>query len=385
MDFHRPDPEPGSTPPGARVEDDFVRPLKPLRGMSHFRLPAALPFAIAGILVVSSVAFGASVFRSAITPTSSATPVVVGGDDPVDPTPTPTATPTPTPTPTPTEAPVTDPVPGELALTVSLEPGKAKLEWSAYTGADFAFYKIVRSTDAEATWPLGDGDTLITAIDKLDIVSITDSCGAGTFTYRVFVVNSVYTGYEVLAQSPPKTVTVAAPVPTPVPTPKPTAKSEPHPTAPPVQTLTLGGTGTDNGDNTYTVHLTWSKYTGPFFNYYGIVKSGPKSVMPADPTLSVGQTPNDGYYISDVNATSKDYKFQMQSVVTYVKFAVWAYSDASYAYVPGGPMPACTVETILGVSNIVTFTIPAKPASPTPTPTPTPVPPEPTPTPTPAV
>ena len=82
MDYQRPDPENGPSPSGPRVEDDFVRPLKPMRTTPHRRLPAALPFAIAGILVVSSVAFGATFLKNVITPTSSATPGVVIVVDP---------------------------------------------------------------------------------------------------------------------------------------------------------------------------------------------------------------------------------------------------------------------------------------------------------------
>ncbi len=54
MDYQRQDPARGSTSSEARVAEDFVRPLKPLRGGPHRRLTAALPFAIAGIFVVSS-------------------------------------------------------------------------------------------------------------------------------------------------------------------------------------------------------------------------------------------------------------------------------------------------------------------------------------------
>jgi hypothetical protein len=100
MDYETPEPENGPAPSsGPRVEEDVVRPLKPTAGSSRLRLPAALPFAIAGILVVTSVAFGATFVRNVMTVSPNATSVVVG-DEP-DPTPTPTATPTPTVTPTP--------------------------------------------------------------------------------------------------------------------------------------------------------------------------------------------------------------------------------------------------------------------------------------------
>ena len=128
MDEPRPENEHGPSPStGARIEEDLVRPLKRIVGSSRLRLPAVLPFALAGILVVSSVAFGAAFVRTIITASPNATPVVYG-DDPVEtPTPTPEVTPTPTPTPaeaTPTPEPIVTPVPGDLALTAEVQPGK---------------------------------------------------------------------------------------------------------------------------------------------------------------------------------------------------------------------------------------------------------------------
>lgn len=59
MDHQRPDPDHADSPSqGARIEDDFLRPVKPMKSASRRRLPAALPFALAGLLVVTSVAFG---------------------------------------------------------------------------------------------------------------------------------------------------------------------------------------------------------------------------------------------------------------------------------------------------------------------------------------
>ena len=97
------DPEYGSSPNGARVEDDLVRALKPANGTPGRRLPAALPFAIVGILVISSIAFGANVMSSIVTPDPSATPVIVGDENPTDaPTLAPTEAPTDAPTAVPT-------------------------------------------------------------------------------------------------------------------------------------------------------------------------------------------------------------------------------------------------------------------------------------------
>jgi hypothetical protein len=94
MDDQRPDHENGPSPStGARIEEDIVRPLKRIVGSSRLRFPAALPFALAGILVVTSVAFGVAFVRNAMIASPNATPVVVGDDPEETPTPTPTPTP----------------------------------------------------------------------------------------------------------------------------------------------------------------------------------------------------------------------------------------------------------------------------------------------------
>jgi hypothetical protein len=183
------------------------------------------------------------------------------GDDPIDPTPDATPTPTLEPTPTPTleitEAPSVGPV--EMTITVDALEGKAKIGWSAYAGENFAYYKVVRSTDETATWPLGTGDSLVAAISEKATLTYTDSCGAGTFTYRVFAVESTGTDYVVLGQTPGKTVTIAAP-----------AKTEPPapPAAPVSDPADMGGlTVKDNGDGTYT--FSWYTYTGGIaISYY---------------------------------------------------------------------------------------------------------------------
>ncbi len=269
MDYQKPDPEHGSPPSGPRVEDDVCRQLKPTRGIPHLRVPTALPFAIAAILVVSSVAFGASVMHDMVPPNSSATPVVVGDDDPTD---SPSVAPTDSPSAAPTEAapkapeapeaPPSDPpaaaTPGQLTISVDALAGKAKITWSAYTGDDFAYYKVVRSTDATAAWPLGTGDKLVAAIDKQTTLTYTDCSGAGTFTYAVFAVTSADTGYTVLAESPDQTVTVA---------PAPASTSKP-PAPPASNPADLGALNVkDNGDGTYT--FSWNAYTGSSkFDYY---------------------------------------------------------------------------------------------------------------------
>ena len=225
MDYNRPDPEKGQSPSSARVEDDFVRPLSPMRVVSRRRLPAALPFAIAGILVVSSVAFGATVLRSLVPPSSSATPIVVGDDNPtptatvtLTPTPTPTPTLEPTPTPKPaTPKPTTKPAVCTITLTASVvtafggnvEPAtahstptptyKVQLTWTKYNCASFQYYGVVRVAGTGTPPIPGAGQTPPWYTDNVNQLSMIDDGSAGmgslaygqTYTYRVFAYNDI--------------------------------------------------------------------------------------------------------------------------------------------------------------------------------------------------
>jgi hypothetical protein len=461
MDHHRPDRDYRSSPTGGRVEDDFVRPLTPIRGTSHRRLPAALPFAIAAIFVVSSVAFGATVIRNIVAPSPSASAVLVGDDNPTDeptlePTDAPTDAPVDGPVGAPTDAPTTAPTAGQLMINVQVLPGKAQVSWSAYTGADFAYYKVVRSSDGTAAWPLGGGDTLVAAIDNKATLTFLDCSGPGTFTYRVFAVTSSDSGYAVLASSDDKTVTVAPA----------TTKAPSQPVTNPADLGVLHAT--DNGDGTYTfswnaytggiafsyykldgqpypntpgyvengghywayasasttsttipvspgtwninveavyypdgaragaktsvlkltvaphtappvlsltlnyylagdnAHLYWNKYTGPNFKYYGLVRTEGST----QPVLTLGSTPQ--FYFDNVNTLFYADTTHLIPGHTY-HYRVYAYTDQAFSSL----VPACTVGTILAVSNVIDVTVPVPPS---PTPTPTPVP---TPTPTP--
>lgn len=278
MDYNRPDPEKGQSPSSARVEDDFVRPLSPMRVVSRRRLPAALPFAIAGILVVSSVAFGATVLRSLVPPSSSATPIVVGDDNPtptatvtLTPTPTPTPTLEPTPTPKPaTPKPTTKPAVCTITLTASVvtafggnvEPAtahstptptyKVQLTWTKYNCASFQYYGVVRVAGTGTPPIPGAGQTPPWYTDNVNQLSMIDDGSAGmgslaygqTYTYRVFAYNDIAASVpgevmpacyvtNVLAISNNASITGPAAPATPTPTLNPTPT--PIPTTPPGQ------------------------------------------------------------------------------------------------------------------------------------------------------
>jgi hypothetical protein len=318
-----------------------------MRTITQRRLPAALPFAIAGILVVSSVAFGATFIKNVITPTSSATPGVIVGHHPSN-SPGTSVSEAPS---IGSEEPSADssveaspaPTPGTLTLTVEALVGKAKLTWSAYTGDNFSYYKVVRSDDASApTWPLGEGDKLVAAIDNKDTLTYTDGCGAGTVIYRVFAVTKNGDAFDVLAQTEAKTVTVEGPVVS-----EPPAPVSGH-TAPPVQSFTL--TATINGSE---VDLSWTKYTGDYFQYYKVVRS-----QSGDPTWPLSGDSQLLAAITNINQTTF-VDSSARSGKTY-HYRVYVYTHETFAAADSGPVvvPACETDgTILAISNIATLTM----------------------------
>jgi hypothetical protein len=144
----------------------------------------------------------------------------------------PEATMTPKPTAKPEPKPTAKPEPtakaGWLELAAkSTDGGRVVLDWSRYGGDGFAWYKVVRSKDATAAWPLGEGDALVAAIDDRDttIAKDADVPGGKTWYYRVFAVAKSETGYRILAASGVAKVAVPAvePKPSPEPTPEPYA------------------------------------------------------------------------------------------------------------------------------------------------------------------
>jgi hypothetical protein len=250
----------GPSPSEGRIEEDVVRRLDTAR-TSPRHLPAALPIAIVGILFVSSIAFGANFVQSVLAPSAGAgaAPAVVlaspGADASLDATDMATSDPGEgnEPSGDPSAAPTLEPTAGSITLTAAVDGCKVKLAWSAYVGADFAYYKVVRSTDASAAWPLEDGDTLVAAIDNVATLALRDGPGAGTFTYQVFAVKSGASGYEVLVASNSKTATAGA------------CATKPPVVSNPSDMGALRAK--DNGDGSWT--FCWNAYTGPVdISYY---------------------------------------------------------------------------------------------------------------------
>ena len=91
----------------------------------------------------------------------------------------------------PTDKPTGDTEPTHEALTIDIGLGLAGadvvVEWSACAVDGFAAYKIIRSTDEFATWPLGSGDTLVGVVTDASVRRFVDrTVAAGRkYFYRV--------------------------------------------------------------------------------------------------------------------------------------------------------------------------------------------------------
>ena len=103
-----------------------------------------------------------------------------------------------------------------LAAVFNADLGKIVVEWSVY-GGDFQKYKLVRSTDSDPTWPLGSGDQLVDVVAAGGDRRYVDGdapCNT-EFHYRAFAVVHTDTGYTVLASSNVGAATRTCDTPTP--------------------------------------------------------------------------------------------------------------------------------------------------------------------------
>lgn len=181
-----------------------------------------------------------------------------------------------------TPAPAPKPVPtegvAEIAIAVELKEDRPFISWTACSGVDFDYYKVVRSTDATVTWPKGDGDSLVTALGRDGETKTWDGAAPSgtTVYYRVFCVRSTETGYVVKAASAVKGIVtpVAAPLPAPV-------------------VLSFGVDVTGEG-----AVLTWGAWAGDGFRYYKVVRStttdNPSYFPWTDGTELIGVIENSG-------------------------------------------------------------------------------------------
>ena len=146
------------------------------------------------------------------------------------------------------------PISTALALSVSPSdrPGKVVLGWSAFNGDGFAYYKLVRSTDGDATWPGSGSDELVAAIGNASETWAMDRPPCGTnVVYRVFAVQHSEYGYQVLASSNQVNALMSCP-------------------APPPATTAIGFEASVVDGK---VHLTWGACASEHVNAFKIVRS----------------------------------------------------------------------------------------------------------------
>jgi hypothetical protein len=343
----------------AAFDDD-----KPASARISTRLAVSGPGSLAVLFLAGAVALGHTTGFFASTPTGETGAATIGSDDddkadePAAPEKKPDTTPKPkadtgapkssvadeelalaqrTPKPEPAEVapkpepepepvfyvePVPQPAPpaAVLALSANLAdyPGKVVLSWSAYAGDGFEYYKLVRTTDGDATWPGSGADELIAAIGNPSETWAKDRppCGTTVF-YRVFAVRHGEYGYEVLAPSNQvSTVTECPP--------------------PPPATVGIGLTAEVIEGK---VHLTWGACASEHVNAFKIVRSqtNPEPMYPE----------NDGTQL--IAAVGPGETGHIDSTVA--SGQTWFYRVLARADNGGGTYIACQ-------SNAVSVTIP---------------------------
>ena len=238
---------------------------------SNTRLVAAVPGALGAVLLIGAVAFGASSLRSVVRdpaaqaassvqqsqsefgaavatlrrnefkqdpnphlPTKTEAPksepikteapkeaAKVAEQPKVEPTAKPKPAPVETkkPAPAPTVKPAPAPAnPAVFVLEAWAKETKAKLAWTPFSGDGFEYFKVVRSADANVTWPASGDDEVVGVIGDPNAPWHVDKPACGfAWNYRVFAVRHGDGGYVTLAASNIASVTTAcAPTPAPI-------------------------------------------------------------------------------------------------------------------------------------------------------------------------
>jgi hypothetical protein len=261
---HGADPE--GTTDGVELLEDHTTALS--RGGATRRLGVSLPGAVAGAFLITALAFGAALGPTANrTPaengtgetavqqddTTAATPATDSseskdepgevvkpvkpdsgtttkpdGDEPADgPKDDGASTDEPKDEPAdePRDEPADEPKPDVLGISLSLKLDGAKVivDWSACEADDFVAYKVIRSTDEKVTYPRGDNDTLVGAIESQSTTAMADAAPGGKkLWYRVFgVVEWAGNPYTIACASDVKGIATPEPQPDPKPTPEP--------------------------------------------------------------------------------------------------------------------------------------------------------------------
>jgi outer membrane biosynthesis protein TonB len=131
------------------------------------------------------------------------------------PAPVETKKPAPAPTAKPAPAPAN---PAALVLEAWAKETKVKLAWTPFSVEGFEYFKVVRSADANVTWPASGDDEVVGVIGDPNAPWHVDkpACGVA-WNYRVFAVRHGDGGYVTLAASNVASATTAcAPTPAPI-------------------------------------------------------------------------------------------------------------------------------------------------------------------------
>jgi hypothetical protein len=299
--------------------------------------------------MVSTIALGATLARNSVSPTAKATATInVVGDDPEDspivttapteaptiapeaPTEAPTATPTPTPKPTKTPTPTRNPSDlGGLKVKKNAN-GSYTFSWYAYKGGKhYDYYKLDGQPFPNKPGYVENGGHYLACLDP-GTTSTTLTLDVGTWNLNVEAIDTSSGEAVAVARTSVLKLVVS------------------KPTAPKIVELSLTATAQADG----TVDLKWSKYKGDYFSYYAVVRE----TGTGTPTLKPGANPD--VYFDSVSKTSwtdngSSGLGALESGKTYT-YRVYAYSERTF----GAVTPACTVGTILAVSDPNTVTIP---------------------------
>jgi hypothetical protein len=157
-----------------------------------------------------------------------------------------------------------------MDLALHLNDTYIKVDWTGCDVDGFRYYKVVRSTDATPTWPLGDGDKLVAAIEDPAATVVADGdFGTGkTYHYRVFGLTSD----GVACESAIRAIEVPAPAPKPDPEAKDDPKDDPKPDDPGTGALGLSVSIKDGKP-----YIDWTECSGSF-DYYKVIRSTDSTV-----------------------------------------------------------------------------------------------------------
>jgi hypothetical protein len=168
------------------------------------------------------------------------------GEAPKDePKPEPKSEPTPAPKPT----------VQELGLTLAKGDGKVKVDWTTCKAEDFLYYKVLRSNDSTVSWPAGDNDKVIAAIESRSKTAMVDTSfpHGKKVWYRVFCIGEQDGDKRVLGKTAAKSIVTPADDPAPKPEP------------------TLMGFEVDVTADGVVLH--WEACGSDGFRYYKVVRS----------------------------------------------------------------------------------------------------------------